>query len=443
MVPHVIIVGGGFGGLSAARALHGVAVRVTLIDKRNYHLFRPMLYQAATGLLSDDEISEPLRSILSHQENIDVLLSEVTGISPKQRIVHLKTTDLAYDFLILATGIRYNYFGHDQWRTFAPGLESLDDADVIRSKVLLAFERAEALAATSEAPKGVPTEEIRRLLTFALVGAGTVGVEMASTLAEMSHMVLAHDFRHIDPRTARILLYEAGPRILPAYPEVLSRKAQRHLDRLGVEVFTNAPVTEVDSDGILVSGQRVPSATVLWGAGVVASPAGRWLGAETDKSGKIMVQPDLSVRDHPEVFAIGDTAHLVAPVRNLFGIKSPTPAVMPGVAQPAIQEGKYVADVIRRRVLGRTQPEPFWYWDKGDLAIVGRTYAIADLRFAKFAGFPAWVLWAVVHIYFLIGFANRLFVLLQWGLAFLTKRRRVRVLSEEPPSAQNLIDPAA
>jgi len=401
MVPQLIIVGGGFGGLSAARALRGAAVRVTLIDKRNYHLFRPMLYQVATGLLSADEISGPLRSILSRQENIDVLLDEVTGISPKQRIVHLKHRDLAYDFLILATGIRYNYFGHDEWRPFAPGLESLDDADVIRSKILLAFERAEEMASIEQAG----TEEIRRLLTFALVGAGTVGVEMASTLAEMSRMALAHDFRHIDPRTARILLYEAGPRILPTYPEVLS--LNRHLESLGVEVFTNARVTSVDSDGILVSGQRVPAGTVLWGAGVVASPAGRWLGAETDKSGKIMVEPDLSVRDHP------------------------------------IQEGKYVADVIRRRVAGRAQPELFWSWDKGDLAIVGRTYAVADLRFSRFAGFAAWVIWAVVHIYFLIGFANRLFVLLQWGLDFLTKRRRVRVLSVEPSSAQNAIDPAA
>jgi NADH:ubiquinone reductase (H+-translocating) len=440
---HVIIVGGGFGGLSAARALRGAAVRVTLIDKRNYHLFRPMLYQVATGLLSDDEISGPLRSILSHQKNIDVLLDEVTGINPTQRIVHLKHRNLAYDFLILATGIRYNYFGHDEWRSFAPGLESLDDADVIRSKVLLAFERAEAVASTAQAQKEVPTDEVRRLLTFALVGAGTVGVEMAGTLAEMSRIALAHDFRHIDPRTARILLYEAAPRILPTFPEVLSLKAQRHLERLGVEVFTNARVTNVDSDGIVVGGEEIPAGTVLWGAGVVASPAGRWLGAETDKFGKVMVEPDLSVRDHPEIFVIGDTAHLVAPVRNLFGIKSRTPMLMPGVAQPAMQEGKYVGEVIRRRVTGGAQPAPFWYWDKGDLAIVGRTYAVADLRFSRFAGFSGWVLWAGVHIYFLIGFANRLFVLLQWGFDFLTKRRRVRVLSEEPPSAQNLIDPAA
>lgn len=441
MAPHVIIVGGGFGGLSAARALRDAAVRVTLIDKRNYNLFRPMLYQVATGLLSDDEIAGPLRSILSDQENSDVLLDEVTGISPNQRLVHLKHRDLAYDFLILATGIQYNYFGHDEWRPFAPGLESLDDADIIRSKILLGFERAEALASTPQAPQQV--EEVRRLLTFALVGAGTVGVEMAGTLAEMSRMALAHDFRHIDPGTARILLYEAAPRILPTFPEVLSRKAQQHLESLGVEVFTDARVTSVDSAGIVVGGEKVPAGTVLWGAGVVASPAGRWLGAETDKSGKIMVQPDCSVRDHPEVFVIGDTAHLVAPARNLFGIKSRTPMLMPGVAQPAIQEGKYVADVIRRRVAGRPQPKPFWYWDKGDLAIVGRTYAVADLRFIRFAGFVGWVLWATVHIYFLIGFANRLFVLLQWGFDFVTRRRRVRVLSEKPPSAQNLIDPAA
>ena len=443
MAPHVIIVGGGFGGLSAARALRRAAVRVTLIDKRNYHLFRPMLYQVATGLLSDDEISGPLRSILSHQENTDVLLDEVVGISPKQRFVHLKHRDLAYDFLILATGIEYNYFGHDEWCRFAPGLESLDDADVIRSKILLAFERAETIASTPEARQEFPTEEVHRLLTFALVGAGTVGVEMAGTLAEMSRMALAHDFRHIDPRTARILLYEAAPRVLPTYPEVLSLKAQRHLESLGVEVFTNARVTSVDSEGIVVGGQRVSAGTVLWGAGVVASPAGRWLGAETDKFGKVMVQPDLSVRDHPEIFVIGDTAHLVAPVRNLLGIRSRSPMLMPGVAQPAIQEGKYVADVIRRRVEGRQQPEPFWYWDKGDLAIVGRTYAVADLRFIRFAGFAGWVLWAGVHIYFLIGFANRLFVLLQWGFDFLTKRRRVRVLTEESASAENLIDPAA
>jgi NADH:ubiquinone reductase (H+-translocating) len=441
MLPRVVILGGGFGGLSAARALRNAPVSVTLIDKRNYHLFRPMLYQVATGLLSPDQISGPLRSILSRHENVDVLLDEVTGIDSAQRVVHLKQRDLAYDFLICAPGIRYNYFGHDEWRQFAPSLESLEDADVIRSKILLAFEQAEETASRSR--ELVPTEEIRRLLTFVLVGAGTVGVEMASTLAELTRMVLPRDFRHIDPRSARILLYEAGPRILPTYPETLSLKAQRHLEKLGVEVFTNALVTNVDSNGIVVGGERVATATVLWGAGVVASPVGQWLGAETDKSGKVIVQPDLSVRDHPEVFVIGDTAHVVAPFRNLFGIKSQTPMLLPGVAQPAIQEGKYVADLIQRRVAAHGEPGPFWYWDKGDLAIVGRTYAVADLRFAKFAGFPAWVIWALVHIYFLIGFANRLFVLLQWGLAFLTKRHRVRVLPFELPSTARFIDPAA
>jgi len=439
MLPRVVIVGGGFGGLAAARALRHAPVSVTLIDKRNYHLFRPMLYQAATGLLSGDEISGPLRSIFSHQKNVDVLLDEVTGINSDQHIVHVTRGELRYDFLILATGIQYNYFGHDEWRHFAPGLESLDDADLIRSKILRAFERAEEMASIEHAA----TEEICRQLTFALVGAGSVGVEMASTLAEMARMALAHDFRHIDPTSARILLYEAADRVLPTYPEDLSIKAHQHLESLGVAVYTNARVTGVDSEGIVVGGQRIQAATVLWGAGVVASPAGRWLGAETDRSGKIIVGPDLSVPGHREVFGIGDTAHVVAPVRNLLGIKSEAPMAMPGVAQPAIQEGKYVADVIRQRVTGHGDPEPFWYWDKGDLAIVGRTYAVADLRFVKFAGFPAWVIWAVVHIYFLIGFANRLFVLLQWGFDFLAKRRQVRVLPLEPPAEQKFIDSAA
>jgi NADH:quinone reductase (non-electrogenic) len=433
----VVIVGGGFGGLSAASALRGAPVSVTLIDKRNYHLFRPMLYQVATGLLSADEISSPLRSIFSGQKNIQILLDEVTGVD--SGVVHLSRGHVPYDYLILATGIRYNYFGHDEWRQFASGLESLDDADIIRGKILRAFERAEEMASIERAEP----EEISRQLTFALVGGGTVGVEMASTLAEMSRIELVRDFRHINPASARILLYEGGPRILPSYPEALSINAQRHLESLGVQVFTNTRVTSVDADGVVVGGQKVPAATVLWGAGVIASAAGQWLRAETDASGRIKVEPDLSVPDRPTVFAIGDTAHLVAPVRNLFGIQSRTPMLMPGVAQPAIQEGRYVADVIRRRLSGRPQPKPFWYWDKGELAIVGRAYAVADLRLARFAGFPAWLVWAGVHIYFLIGFANRLFVSLQWGLAFLTKRRRVRILPEEGAQVKNLIDPAA
>jgi len=289
MLPRVVIVGGGFGGLAAARALRNAPVSVTLIDKRNYHLFRPMLYQVATGLLSADEISGPLRSIFSHQKNIDVLLDEVTDINVGQRIVHVTRGELRYDFLILATGIRYNYFGHDEWRPFAPGLESLDDADIIRGKILRAFERAEEMASIEHAK----AEDIRRQMTFALVGAGTVGVEMAGTLAEMSRMTLVHDFRHIHPPSARILLYEAAPRVLPTYPKDLSKKAQQHLECLGVEVHTNALVTRVDGEGIVVGGQRIQAGTVLWGAGVLASPAGRWLGVETDRSGKIIVGHDL------------------------------------------------------------------------------------------------------------------------------------------------------
>ena len=425
-LPRVVIVGGGFGGLYAARALAAAPVSITLIDRRNYHLFRPMLYQVATGLLSADEIAGPLRSILSHR-NVEVLLDDVIGVDVQARRVRLRQYELSYDFLILATGIQYNYFGHDEWRQIAPGLTSLEDADEIRAKILLAFERAEKLAALGQAAP----EAIQQLLTFVLVGAGTVGVEMASTLAEMSRVALARDFRNIDPRQARILLYEAESRVLPSYPEALSAKAERHLEMLGVDVRTGTRVTLVDAEGIVADGQRVFASTVLWSAGVLASPAGRWLGAVTDKSGKVMVNSDLSIPGHPEVFAIGDTAHVVAPARNLLGIKEKEPMLLPGVAQPAIQEGQYVARVIRRRVVGLKPPPPFWYWDKGDLAIVGRTYAVADLRFLRFGGFPAWVVWAMVHIYFLIGFANRFFVLLQWGFAFITKRRQVRILPSQ------------
>ncbi len=424
--PRVVIVGGGFGGLYAARQLRGAPVDVTLIDQRNYHLFRPMLYQVATGLLSSDEIAAPLRGILSNQPNVEVLMDEVIGVDTANRRVRLENRDLPYDFLILATGIHYNYFGHDDWRAFATPLESLEGADIIRTKVLTALETAENLAASGNASE----EEIRRQLTFVLVGGGTVGVELAGTLAEMFHMALQRDFHHIDPSSARILLCEAGPRLLPTYREDLSRDAQRHLESLGVEVHLSTRVTAIDDSGIVAAGQTIPAATVIWGAGVVASPAAKWLGVPSDSSGKIIVNPDLSVPGYPEIFAIGDTAHVVAPSRNLIGIRSRQPMVIPGVAQPAIQEGQYVARLILSRITKRRPPAPFWYWDKGDLAIVGRTYAVADLRFVRFAGFPAWFVWAVVHVYFLIGFANRLFVLMQWGFAFITKRRRGRVLEQ-------------
>jgi NADH dehydrogenase len=427
--PHVVIVGGGFAGLYAARGLARASVRVTLVDKRNYHLFRPMLYQVATGLLSADEIAPPLRSILSRQANIEVLMSEVIGVDKEKKSVQLPQGAVPFDFLVLATGIQYNYFGHNEWKQCAPGLDSLDDAEKIRGKVLLAFEQAERIAAG-----GSPDHaQIQELLTFVLVGAGTVGVEMAGTLAEMARTALVRDFRHVDPRSARIFLYEAAPRILPSYPEDLSSKARRHLEQLGVTICTETSVESVSAEGIVAGVKRIPSRTVIWSAGVLASPAARWLATPTDRAGRVKVNPDLSIPGYPNIFAIGDTALVFAHSRNLIGLKNQP---MPGLAQPAIQEGKYVANLLGRRVEGQSPPEPFWYWDKGDLAIVGRTFAVADLRFVRFSGLVAWLLWAGVHIYFLIGFANRLFVLLQWLIALLVKRRAVRVLYTEPPPSK-------
>lgn len=421
--PRVVIVGGGFGGLYAARRLADAPVAVTVIDKRNYHLFRPMLYQVATGLLSADEIAAPIRSILRKQKNAEVLMAEVVGVDTRKRLVKARDGELPYDYLILATGINYNYFGHDDWKEIAPGLDSADDADRIRGKILRAFETAERIAAEGRADP----EKLKSLLTFVLVGGGTAGVEMAGTIAEMARLALRGDFRHIDPRSAQILLFEAAPRILPTYPEILSQRASRHLQQIGVDVRTNAKVEDLAPGGVVVDGERIHSQTVLWTAGVIASPAGRWLGAETDRTGRVIVNSDLSVPGHENVFAIGDTALVVVHSRNLFGIRSNNPEPLPGVAQPAIQEGKYVASVIRSRVLRKSPPAPFWYWDKGNLAIIGRTYAVADMKLFRFAGVFAWLLWLGVHIYFLIGFANRLLVMIQWGVSFWTKRRGVRI----------------
>jgi NADH dehydrogenase len=423
-LPHVVIIGGGFGGLYAARGLARAPVNVTVIDKHNHHLFRPMLYQVATGLLSSDKVAAPIRSILRRQKNVTVLMAEVVGVDTHARVVRTREGEVEYDYLILATGIAYNYFGHDEWKSFAPGLASVEDADRIRGKILTAFESAEQLAASGQADASL----LHELLTFVQVGAGTAGVEMAGTMAEMARMALARDFRHIDPRSAHILLFDAAPRILPSYSEGLSEKARRHLERLGVEVRTNAKVERVDEHGVVVNGERIASRTVLWTAGVVASPAGRWLGADVDKAGRIKVNADLSVPGHPNVFAVGDTAAVSAHTRSLFGIRSKTPELLPGVAQVAIQGGRYVAGLIRRRVQGQSPAKPFRYWDKGNMAVVGRTFAVAELRHARFSGFAAWLLWAGVHIYFLIGFANRLLVMAQWAISFITRQRGVRIL---------------
>jgi NADH:ubiquinone reductase (H+-translocating) len=423
-LPRVVIVGGGFGGLYAARGLAHAPVTVTIIDKHNYHLFRPMLYQVATGLLSSDQIAAPIRSILRRQKNVTVLMEEAVGVDPRAQVLVTREGTVAYDYLILATGIEYNYFGHEEWKAIAPGLASVDDADRIRGKILTAFESAEKLAASGK----VDAEGLHELMTFVQVGGGTAGVEMAGTTAEMARMALAKDFRHIDPRTARILLLEAAPRILPTYPEKLSDEARRHLEQLGVEVHTNAKVEGVDEQGVIVNGERIASSTVLWSAGVVASPAGSWLGVDVDKAGRIKVNPDLSVPGYLNVYAVGDTAEITAYTRSLFGIRSKSPEMLPGVAQVAIQGGKYVAGVIRRQINSEGPAKPFWYWDKGNMAIVGRTFAVADLKHVCFSGFMAWLLWLGVHIYFLIGFANRLLVMLQWGISFVTKRRGVRIL---------------
>ncbi len=418
----MVIVGGGFGGLYAARGLARAPARVTLIDRHNYHLFRPMLYQVATGLLSADQVAAPLRSILRHQRNVDVLMAEVTGVDTSRQLIATDEGTVPYDFLIVSTGIHYNYFGHDDWKQMAPGLDTVDDADRIRGKILLAFEEAE-----NAARFGADSDAVRELLTFVIVGGGTAGVEMAGTMAEMARLALVRDFRHIDPRSARILLFEAGPRILPTYPEPLPHNSQQHLSELGVQVQVNAKVEKVDEDGVMVAGTRIRSRTVIWSAGVTASSAGRWLGAETDRSGRVKVGEDLSLPGHPNVFVIGDTALVLAYTRDMLGRRSRDKSVLPGVAQPAIQEGRYVAKLIHRRITGASAPAPFWYWDKGSMAIVGRTYAIADLNFVRFSGFLAWLTWAGVHIYFLIGFANRLLVMFQWGVSFLTKRRAVRI----------------
>ncbi len=423
-LPQVVIVGGGFGGLYAARGLAHAAVNVTIVDKHNYHLFRPMLYQVATGLLSSDEVAAPIRSILRRQKNVTVLMEEVVGVDAHAQVVLTRESTLAYDYLILATGIEYNYFGHEEWKPIAPGLASVDDANRIRCRILTAFESAEGLAASGKAD----ASSLRDLLTFIQVGGGTAGVEMAGTMAEMTKMALAKDFRHIDPSSAHILLFEAAPRILPTYPEQLSEKARRHLEGLGVDVRTNAKVERVDEQGVIVNKKRFASRTVLWTAGVVASPAGKWLGVDADRVGRIKVNPDLSVPAHPNVFAVGDTATITAHTRSLFGVRNKMPELLPGVAQVAMQGGSYVAKIIRQRLNGERSPKPFYYWDKGNMAIVGRSFAVADFKYVQFSGLAAWLLWIGVHIYFLIGFANRLLVILQWGFSFLTKRRGVRIL---------------
>ena len=411
-LPHVVVVGGGFAGLAAARALRRAPVRVTLVDRRNHHVFQPLLYQVATAGLSAPDIAAPIRHILRRQANASVVLAEVAGVDAAGRRLLLGGGDapeaLAYDALIVATGATHSYFGRDDWAPFAPGLKTLEDALVIRRRLLLAFERAER-----------EDDEARRQawLTFAVVGAGPTGVELAGTLAELARHTLRREFRRIDPARAAVVLLEAAPRVLPPYPAGLSTHARRQLEALGVQVRTEARVTALDAERVtFADGSVLPARTVLWAAGVAASPLGRALGGPTDRAGRVMVQPDLSVPGHPEVFVAGDLAHV-----------EQDGAPVPGVAPAANQMGAQAAKNVLRGLAGRPT-EPFRYRDKGSLATIGRASAVADFGRLKLWGLPAWLAWLLIHIFFLIGFRNRAVVMLDWALAYLTYDRHARLI---------------
>lgn len=407
--PHVLIVGGGFAGLWAARALARAPVRITLLDRGNHHLFQPLLYQVATAGLSSPDIAAPLRHILRKQENVTVLMGEAIAVDSAQNIVRMADGDtLGYDFLLLASGATHAYFGHDDWAAHAPGLKTLDDALLIRRRILSAFERAEA--SDDEA-------ERKAQLTFAIVGGGPTGVELAGTLAEIARQTLKREFRRIDPRQARVLLLEAGPRVLSTFPESLSAKAQQQLERLGVEVRTGSAVTRIDAGSVTLGDERIATHTVLWAAGVAASPLARSLGVTLDRAGRVPVEPDLSVPGQPQIFVAGDLATL----------QQENGKPVPGVAPAAKQMGNHVAAAIQARIAGRAT-KPFRYQDWGNLATIGRRAAIVDLGKLRFSGFFAWSFWLVAHIFFLIGFRNRIVVLLDWAVAYWTHQRNARII---------------
>jgi NADH:ubiquinone reductase (H+-translocating) len=428
----VVIVGAGFGGLNAARALGKAGLQITVVDRKNFHTFQPLLYQVATAGLSPGEIAAPIRSILRSHKNVEVLMGEVTGFDLERRIVQTPDAEIPYDYLIIAAGATHSYFGHEDWEPLAPGLKTIEDALEIRRRVLLAFELAERQAAAGESE--LP-------LNFVVVGGGATGVELAGTLAEISRHALAHEFRSIDPRRTHILLIEGGPRVLPTYPEDLSRSAEEQLRGLGVEVRTSAMVTQVEPGAVTIGETRLPATVVLWAAGVAASPLGKKLGAPVDRAGRVPVQADLSLPGHPEVFVIGDLA----------AAKDEQGKMLPGVAPVAIQQGKFVAKLIREEVerLGSNRnPEgapplsrsvrqgggfesrpAFHYWDKGSLATIGRAAAVAQFGKIHISGFIAWLSWLFVHILFLIGFRNRLLVFIQWAWSYVTYERGARLIT--------------
>jgi NADH dehydrogenase len=416
---HVVIVGGGFGGLYAAQSLKGAPLRVTLIDRRNFHLFQPLLYQVATGGLSPANIAAPLRAVLKDQKNVKVVLGEVKRIDVARRRVELNDSAIDYDTLIVATGARHHYFGHDEWERWAPGLKTIEDATEIRRRILTAFEMAE---------REIDPRRQQEWLTFVVVGGGPTGVELAGTLGELSHHTLRGNFRYIDPARASILLIEGLERILTTYPPKLSEKATRQLNRLGVTVRTNSFVTDLTNNEVTIrSGsqtERIATRTVLWAAGVQASPLGRQLaeatGATLDKAGRVMVEPDLSLPGHPEIFVIGDLAHYA----------HQTGKPLPGVAPTAMQQGRYVANLLRSRLRGKNL-RPFRYKDYGSMATIGRAAAVADLGWLRFSGFFAWLAWLFVHLINLIRFENRLLVLMQWAVNYFTRNRSARLITGE------------
>jgi NADH dehydrogenase len=404
-----VVVGSGFAGLNAARTLRNAPVEVTIVDKRNFHLFQPLLYQVATAALNPSDIAYPIRSIFRHQENVrGVLLAEVTGLDLDGREVTLEDgSRLPYDYLVLATGATHSYFGHDEWEPLALGLKSLEDALVMRQRILAAFEKAER-----------NPEEADRLLTFVVVGAGPTGVELAGALVEIAVHSLDEDFDVIDPTRARVVLVEGAPNVLPVYPDDLSRSARRQLETLGVEVLTGSMVDQIDSGGVtLTDGHRIDAGLVLWAAGVQASSLGEMLGADTDRSGRVLVKDDLSVPGHSEVFVVGDLATL--------------PGV-PGVAPAAMQMGTHAARMIHSDIAGGVRTA-FAYRDKGSLATIGRARAVADFGRIRFGGFVAWLSWLAIHIFFLIGFRNRVLVLISWAWSYLTFRRGARIITGVPP----------
>ena len=417
-LPHVLIVGGGFAGLWATRALASAPVRITLLDRENHHVFQPLLYQVATAGLSAPDISAPLRHILRRQRNVTVLMAEARVIeTPRKRVIDAEGKAHDYDYLVLATGATHAYFGHDDWSRFAPGLKTLDDALAIRRRILSAFERAEM--------EPDPAAQAA-WLTFAIVGAGPTGVELAGTLAEIARHTLRHEFRRIDLHAARVLLLEAGPRVLSSFPESLSEKARKQLERLGVEVHTGTPVGAIDADGVLLGPQRIAARTVLWSAGVAASPLAKSLGVALDRAGRVPVQADLSIAGLPEVFVAGDLASVQQEGKPV-----------PGVAPAAKQMGNCVAKVIRARIAGQAAAS-FRYRDFGNLATIGRMAAVVDVRGWHLSGVLAWWFWLAAHVWFLIGFRNRLVVLIDWARAYWSYQRSARIIvgrNEMPPSA--------